>query len=169
MTTSYAQDQPAGFQNHVRKIAVVGAGGQAGGVITNELIRAGKHEITAITRAESTSALPQGLHEVKKVDYDDHQSLVKALEGQDVLVITMSVMASPHSQYRLIDAAIEAGVQWIMPNEWGGDLSKEEVGKDTMLGDRILPVRKHIETAGGNKTRWIGLCCGFWYEFSLRK
>lgn len=68
------------------------------------------------------------------VDYDDHSSLVKGLVGQDALIITMSVTAPPEQQTKLIEAAAEANVEWIVPNVFGVDTANEEAGKDIMLG-----------------------------------
>lgn len=159
--------KPTLSKNHVEHVAVVGVGGRSGRSICDALLKTGKHRITAITRPDSTSTLPSGLHATVKVDYADHTSLVNALTGQDALIITMAVMAPPSSQIALIDAAVEAGVRYIMPNEWGVDLTKTEMSNDTMMSDRYMPVRAHIEKVGAGKTFWIGLCCGFWYEFSL--
>ena len=167
MAAAYAKKQPAGFKNHVENIAIVGAGGNAGGSAAKALIRGGKHKVTAITRPDSSNAMPEGIHEIKHVNYDSRLSLAEALRGQDVLIITMNVMAPRESQLRLIDAAIEAGVKWIMPNEWGVDHTNESLAKETLLGERILSVREHVKTAGGDKTHFIGMVCGFWYEFSL--
>lgn len=163
----FAKEQPPDFKNRVENIAIVGAGGRSGGVIADALIQGGKHKVTAITRPESTSTLPTGLHEIKKVDYDSHASLVEALRGQDVLIMTMPVMTPRENHTKLIDAAVEAGVAWIMPNEWGVDVSKVEMGTDVLVRDGILAIRSYIERLGGDKTSWVGLCCGFWYEFSL--
>ena len=168
MAPSYAKDQPSGFNNHVKNIAIVGAGGRSGRVIAEALIRTGKHTVTAITRPDSNSALPSGLHDAKKVDYSDHQALVEAMKGQDVLIITMNVMAPRDSQKRLIDAAVKASIPWVMPNEWGGDHAGDpQVSTDTLIGDGLKANRQYIKDVGGNKTHAIGLCCGFWYEFSL--
>ena len=124
-TTMYASQQLNGFENYVRNIAIVGAGGRAGKVIAQALIEGGKHKVTAITRPDSSNTMPAGIHEVKRVDYDSHPSLVEAMKGQDVLIITMNVMAPPDSQTRLIDAAVEAGVRWVIPNEWGVSISMD--------------------------------------------
>ena len=167
MAPEYASKQPSSFNNHVKNIAIVGAGGRAGTFAAEALIAGGKHKVTAITRPDSTNVLPTGLHEIKHVNYDSRLSLVDALKGQDVLIITMNVAAPKESQVRLIDAAVEAGVKWIMPNEWGVDHGNEQLGKDSMLGDGLTAVRKHIEKVGEGKMHWIGMACGFWYEFSL--
>lgn len=165
--TSSINGQIHSAKNHIENIAIVGVGGRSGKTMCDALIRGGKHRVTAITRPDSTSTMPSGLHDTKKVDYNDHAALVKALAGQDVLIITMAVMAPRESQIKLIDAAIEADVRYIMPNEWGVDHTRTEVSNDTMMADRYGPIRAYIEKVGAGKTAWIGLCCGFWYEFSL--
>lgn len=119
MADVYVNQQPNGFENYVRNVAIVGAGGRSGSAIVRALTAGGKHKVTAITRPDSTNTMPAGIHEVKRVNYDSQASIVEALKGQDVLIITLHVMAPPESQTRLIDAAVEAGVKWIIPNEWG--------------------------------------------------
>ncbi|CAF1690831.1 unnamed protein product, partial [Adineta ricciae] len=109
MAQTYADKQPQGFKNYVEKVAVVGAGGQVGKFIVDELLKIGKHKITAITREDSTNKLPSGV-EIKKVNYDDPSSLVEALKGQEVLIITMAVTAPPDQQTKLIEAAAAANV-----------------------------------------------------------
>lgn len=128
------------------------------------MLRNGKHKITAITRAGSTNEIPDGV-QVKKVDYDDQSSLVEALKGQDVLVITMGVTAPQEQHSKLTEAAAAAEVPWIIPNEFGGDGLLEEAGRDIFLGPAKQKYRDEIEKLG--KSSWIGVACGFWYEFSI--
>ena len=128
------------------------------------MVKTGKHKVTAITRADSTSKIPAGV-EVKKVSYDDHESLVEALRGQEVLIITMGVTAPPEQQTKLIEAAAAANVPWVLPNEWGHDGTNVQLGKDILLGEKQAKYRAHIEQLG--KSSWIGITCNFWYEYSL--
>lgn len=153
--------------NYIQNVAFVGAGGRSGRFMVDALLQTNRLRVTAITRPDSTSSMPSGLHDVKHVDYNNHQSLVEALKGQDALVITMNVFAPSDSQNKLVDAAAEAAVQFIIPNEWGMDLSKEDLGRETMLGERLLAMRRYIEKVGKGKTRWTSISCSFWYEFSL--
>jgi len=164
MAQKYAKDQPEGFSNHVKNIAIVGAGGQVGEYMAKALLATGKHNLTAITRPDSKSTMPSGMT-VKKVNYDDKSSLVDALKGQDVLIITMAVTAPPETQDKLIDAAAEAGVPWILPNEYSSDPTNELMQKEIMLGPGREKVRQHIEEIG--VSAWIGFTCSFWYEYSL--
>lgn len=126
-------------------------------------MKTGKHQVTAITRADSNNKLSSGL-KVQKVNYDDTDSLVQALQGQEVLIITMGTTAPPEQHFKLVEAAAKAKVQWVIPNEWGYDTENEQIVKDIPFSDRKLPVRQEIEKLG---LSWIGITCSFWYEFSL--
>jgi len=84
--------------------------------MATELLKTGRHTVTAITRHDSTAALPPGI-KTTKVNYDDPATLVAALQGQDALIITMNTQAPPDTQSKLLRAAAEAGVPWVLPNE----------------------------------------------------
>jgi hypothetical protein len=103
--------------------------------------------------------------EVKKVNYDDQSSLVEALQGQEVLIITMAVTAPRDQETKLIEAAATANVPWVMPNEYGCDATDPELAKDILIAEARIKHRNHIEKLG--KSSWVGLVCSFWYEFSL--
>lgn len=145
------------------KMTDLQAGGRVGSFFAHALLSTGKHTVTAISRAESTSSFPEGIVR-RNVDYDDHESLVAALRGQDFLVISMSVSARD-AQAKLIAAAADAGIKWVMPNEYGADYERDiAYGEDTGLGPPALAARKAIKDAGMN---FVALSCSFWYEFSL--
>jgi hypothetical protein len=103
--------------------------------------------------------------EVKKVNYDDQSSLVEALQGQEVLIITMAVTAPRDQETKLIEAAAAANVPWVLPNVWGCDLTNAELAKDILIAEGQIKTRNHIEKLG--KSSWIATVCSFWYEFSL--
>lgn len=130
--------------------------------MTEALLKTGKHTVTAISRIESTTTLPEGV-ELKKVDYDDHSSLVEALRGQDALIITLSVFAAPDQQVKLIQAAADAGVPWVLPNEWAPDTANEALLKD-VFGN--VPEARNLVAKLG-KSSYIAVTTGFWYEWSL--
>ncbi|EXJ86667.1 hypothetical protein A1O3_03620 [Capronia epimyces CBS 606.96] len=163
-----AKDQGQGFKNHVENIAIVGATGRIGAFITQELLKTKKHKVTALTRADSSSsnklATVAGLT-IQPVNYDEPESLVSALRGQEVLIITMAVTAPPDQEAKLIRAAAEAGVAWVMPNEWGLDPWNEALAQESYLGDARKKARDLIVSLG--KSAYISLVCGMWYEFSL--
>ncbi|KAF2099522.1 NAD(P)-binding protein [Rhizodiscina lignyota] len=151
-------------KNHVENVAIVGAGGNMGSYIVKAMLKEGKHKIIAITRADSSSEMPEGLT-VKRVNYDSPDELAEALMGQDALIITLSGIAPPEQQMRLVEAAAAANVRWVMPSWFGPDGKNESLRIDTMLDGHITPLLKRIEELG--KSSWICLACSFWYEWSL--
>ncbi|KAI0205734.1 putative oxidoreductase CipA [Astrocystis sublimbata] len=148
--------------NYVKNIAIVGATGRVGRHIVNELLAGGKHSVTAITRGNTEA--PAGVR-VAKVSYDDAESLKKALEGQDVLITTLSVTAPKDTQAKLVEAAAAANVPFILPNEWGIESSHGTLGTDTFMGPASAAVRRRIEELG--KSAWIGMTTGYWFMHSL--
>ncbi|KAF7533584.1 hypothetical protein G7054_g6947 [Neopestalotiopsis clavispora] len=150
--------------SHLKNIAIVGATGSVGKFIVDALLKTGKHNVTAITRVDSKAVMPQGV-KVAKVNYSEQSSLVEALKGQDVLIVTMSVQAPPETQVQLNEAAAAAGVPYIIPNNWGGDHANEKLGDETLLGPANRAVLKNIQELG--KSAWISVVSNFWYEFSL--
>ena len=132
--------------------------------MTEALLKTGKHTITAITRVDGNSPLPEGV-EVKKVDYSKQSSLVEALQGQDALIITMGVMAPPDQQSKLIQAAADANVAWVLPNEWSPDSTNEALVKDVFPFEGMPKARELISQLG--KSSFVAVTTGFWYEWSL--
>ncbi|KAK1148469.1 hypothetical protein N8T08_009474 [Aspergillus melleus] len=164
MTPEYAKDKPQGFTNRIEKVAIVGAGGQVGKHVTEHLLKTGKHIVTAITRPSSTNKLPEGVH-IARVDYsgDDDSALVEALRGQQVLIITMAVMAPRDTTKKLVRAAAKAGVPYIQPNWFGHDSQNPKLLEESLLSH--YDTCAEIERLGVSS--YLLLNCNFWYEFSL--
>lgn len=77
----------------------------------------------------------------------------------------MQPRAPDDPQQKLIAAAAEAGVKWILPNEWGYDVQHPGLFKDAFVGPAHKKYWEQIEGLGVSS--WIGVTCGFWYEWSL--
>ncbi|KAL3429443.1 hypothetical protein BDV09DRAFT_180387 [Aspergillus tetrazonus] len=160
---SYAKDQPAGFTNAIERVAIVGAGGTVGSVIAGALLKTEKHTVTALTRKDSTNKLPEGVV-VAPIDYNNEASIVDALKGQQFFIITVAPTAPRDTHSKLVQAAAKAGVPYIMPNGYGGDIEHVKFGQDVMLGPVAQANRDEIDKLG---MKWITVCCGFWYDYSL--
>ncbi|KAJ6134475.1 hypothetical protein N7523_000797 [Penicillium sp. IBT 18751x] len=159
----YAKDQPAGFKNAVERVAIVGAGGTVGSHLASALLQTGKHTVTALSRKNSSNKLPEGIL-VASVDYDDEETIVAALKGQQILIITMAPTAPRDTHSKLVQAAVKAGVPYVMPNSYAGDMEQVKLGEEIMLGPVAKANRDEIERLG---MQWITVCCGFWYDYSL--
>ncbi|KAE8341581.1 hypothetical protein BDV24DRAFT_174475 [Aspergillus arachidicola] len=164
MAIKYAKSQGPDFSNEIQRVAIIGAGGTVGKPIAQELIKTGKHTVTALTRAGSQSTLPQGIQTVP-VDYDNEESLFRALKGQDALIITLPVTAAPDTQSKIIQAAAKTGVKYVMPNVWGCDVTNDNLVNSGLGWERLRGAFDDIEKTGVSS--WISLICGFWYEHSV--
>ena len=119
--------------------------------------------MTALTRKDSSNKLPSDVL-VAPVDYSDESTLVAALKGQQFFIITVSPTAPRDTHSKLVQAAAIAGVPYIMPNGYAGDIEQTALGEDIMLGPIAQAARDEIESLG---MQWITVCCGFWYDYSL--
>lgn len=105
-------------------VALAGANGYVGKAITNALLDANAYKLRILTRTSSLDSAPlqafkgrgASLH---GISYADHESLVKALQGVDVLISTVGAEALVPAQIPLIRAAKAAGVKLFIPSEFG--------------------------------------------------
>lgn len=163
--SQFAKDQANGFRNQIKNVALIGANGQMGGHIATELLKNSQFNITALTRKGGKSQFQKEIHNVVEVDYDDQKSIVEALRGQDVLITTLAANAPPQLPNKLVDAAVEAGVKWYIPNDWGIDLSSNQEAKEqTILGSGKEQHHQYVKSKG---IPFTAIGCGFWYEWSL--
>lgn len=111
--------------------------------------------------------MPAGVHATKQIDYEQQSTLVDALQGQEVLIITLGGYASPQTQGKLVEAAITAGVKFILPNEWSPDTANASLVADVAPFASKPPIREKVAVHGKGKTQYIAVMTGFWYEWSL--
>ncbi|KAK4452248.1 Pinoresinol reductase 2 [Podospora aff. communis PSN243] len=151
----------------LQRIAITGAGGHIGRAITTALITSGKHTLVALTRPESTTPLPPGIHHVVPVSYTDIPALTSVLRTHRIqfLIITLSVAAPEETHSALVTAAAAAGVQYIMPNVYGGDIFNTSLrGEDLFSAEAY---KRCLEIQNTGTSAYVALCCGFWFEWSL--
>ncbi|KAM0445300.1 hypothetical protein ACHAPV_008392 [Trichoderma viride] len=162
-TTS--KNQLSNSTAHVERVAIVGAAGQLGRHITQEILRSGKHTLTALTRKGGSSKFPEGV-KVAFVDYDDEESIVSALKGHEFLIITLAYSAGTETHNKIVQAAAKAKIPHLMPNIYTADvvLNNKAIGDETGMGPAFRPLLSEIERLG---LTWTVLVTGLWYEFSL--
>ncbi|PNP86444.1 hypothetical protein FNYG_00146 [Fusarium nygamai] len=165
-TQQFAKDQPAGFSNRIERVAIVGAGGRQGAQITEQLLKTGKHTITALTRIGSTSKLPENVKAIP-VDYEDEKSIASALKDQQLLIITLAVTVDPEVHHRIVRAAGKAGIRYIIPNIYASNVVIENQGSVDDFFPAAPPINllKEIERVGVSS--WILLVGGVWFDYSL--
>ncbi|KAF6815199.1 oxidoreductase [Colletotrichum sojae] len=148
-----------------RKIAIVGASGNVGGLTLNALLEKGIHTVTAVTRTESSATFPEGVI-VKKGSYEDESFLVDAFKGQDVVVLALGLSSAGTAQGPLIRAAGKAGVKWILPTEFGSDTAPTKTFETSPILQHKVAPRKAVEEAGAS---WIAIVNNPWFDWSMAK
>ncbi|KAI2627577.1 NAD(P)-binding protein [Hypoxylon sp. NC1633] len=127
----------------VKNVAVVGATGKIGRPIVDRLLESKLFSVTIITRDGSRQrGIPANVT-VKEVDYDSIESLEAALKGQDALVSAMAFEAI-HEQKNLVDAAVNAGIQRMIPSEYGNDLMNPKLAAFPIYQPKIA-IRQRCE------------------------
>lgn len=152
--------------SYLKNIAIIGGSGQSGTPILTNLISSNKSfNITAITRSDSSSVFPSEV-KVQRVDYSSPDSFALALKDQECLIIILGVTAPHDLQYRIIEAAVKAGVKYILPCEFGPDPGSKAISDGIFIIGAKKAYRDKIEELGGT---WIGVVCGLWFDFVSKK
>ncbi len=123
-------------------IATPLASGNIGQVILSGLVADSHFTFSVLSRANSSATFPSEVN-VIKADYSDKNALVKALTGQDVVISAVGGEGLiVNSDKILIEAALEAGVKWFMPSEYGFDFensSAASISVNNSLENIALP------------------------------
>ena len=107
-----------------KTIVVAGGTGGIGQHIVGGIVAAKKFTVKVLTRQDPSSAsdlTAKGV-EVIKVDYANHEQLVRALRGVHTVIVSLISMDASciESQVNLLNAALEAKVKRFAPSEWTG-------------------------------------------------
>lgn len=169
-----------------KTVTVFAATGTAGSACVDELLRQNVFDVQILVRdagqqEKSSSGLirrqdqkkqkwdhwiERGV-QVRHADVTDHTSLIPALEGTDYLVSCVPLFAT-ESQYPLIWAAKQAGVERFVPSEfgfiyeWEQFLPTETVHKTIAMQKTFI--RRVIELAGLDFTI---IPAGLWPEYYM--
>lgn len=86
-------------------------------------------------RLEGNRSIPSAA-KILEVEYSSHEALVAAIRGHEVLICCLAMDIITLVQPRLLDAAIEAGVQRFVPSEYSGII--------LIPGSRDIPLLKPL-------------------------
>lgn len=107
--------------NTYKNILLLGGTGDTGKYILPALLADSNFNVSVLSRFNSNATFPSNV-KVIKVDYSDKSALTKALIGQDVVISTVGGEGLfDDFGTSLVQAAIDAGVKWFIPSEFGTD------------------------------------------------
>jgi hypothetical protein len=158
------------------KIALVGGTGQLGQRILYHLksSTSSNFDITILGRQdagenEGQSKVEDGNIEIKKVDYSNHESLVEALQGIDVIVSALNSVPAIQLDPLLLAAARAAGVRRIFPSEYTLDVLHPAAVN--LMGEshpRVQHARKFDSLMPSDTISSTTIVSGMFVDFALR-
>ncbi|KNG90617.1 hypothetical protein ANOM_001321 [Aspergillus nomiae NRRL 13137] len=147
-----------------RRITLVGATGSLGTQVLSALLATGVHDVSVIIRPGASTVFNERVA-VYPVDLDDVDALTWCLEGQEVLIMTLSPDGYK-KEISLIKAAAAARVPYIIPTEFGSDPTHQRLNSEIFLAEMQRPFRALIEELG--VSAWIGVVTGLFFGFNIR-
>ncbi|KAE9367683.1 NAD(P)-binding protein [Stipitochalara longipes BDJ] len=157
--------------SYIKNVVVVGATGNLGTVIVQSLVEANKFIITAASRNPSKAEFPNSTSlTIKTGDYTSPSFLAEIFGNQDAVVFTLHYTAVPELEVKMIEAAAAAGVQWILPVEFGGDNGNPRLEKAVPVYAAKRAPRERIEELAEkyDGLKWIGIVTNPWFDFSMK-
>ena len=150
-----------------RNILLIGATGSIGSVVLHALEKEPTFTLTILQRASSTAQMPAHLDITRIGDNYPTADLVAAFRGKDVVINCMTTLAVA-DQYRMIDAAIAAGVRRYIPSEYGlNNLRPEAQALSNVFRDKGQ-VQEYLKVkAEGGFIEWMSISCGMWVKWSM--
>ncbi|CAE6522470.1 unnamed protein product [Rhizoctonia solani] len=106
-------------------VALAGANGYVGKAFVDAFLNLDAFQVRLLARSESIETAPYQEYkkrgaELHSISYDDETSIIKALDGADVLISTIGAAGLISAQVPLVKAAKIAGVKVFFPSEYGG-------------------------------------------------
>ncbi len=148
----------------LKKVIIVGAGGRLGPAILRAIDADSRFQVSVLSRINSTSKFPS---HIKVHEIDDNYSqegLLKAFDGQDVVVSALATTAA-EQQRNLIDAAVRANVKRFIPSEFGADVrNKKGLGLIPQYFQGKVDTVEYLRTKEGEGLSWTTFVTGSFFE-----
>ncbi|KAM0719499.1 hypothetical protein Q7P37_003628 [Cladosporium fusiforme] len=149
-----------------KNILLFGAGGTSiGSYLLDALIEDGTFHVTVLARSSSKTTYPPSISVVRVPDALPHRKLVAALRTQEVVISTVGFSAQAE-QYKLIDAAVEAGARFI-PSEWGMDNADVNNQELCPIFKGKSEVEMYLRSKEGMDFSWTAVASSIWLDWAL--
>lgn len=146
-------------------VVVFGAGGSNIGFhIVQALSNDKEFTVTVLARKSSKSSFPSNVRVVRVKDDFPQAALVDALRGQDVVISAVGPEAKK-TEYKLVDAAIEAGVKRFFPSEYGLDNSDPKPAALTPIFGVKHEMQHHLHSKEKEGLTWTSVATGMWLDW----
>jgi len=159
----------------LKNVLILGASGSVGAPILAALLSEPTFNITIGSRASSSATFPPHIPVITLSDAFTVAELTTAFKNQDAVVVALStgpVTAGGKDglAYRLIDAALAAGVKRFIPSEFGANnldkRARNLVPIYNIKGDMLEYLIQACKDSAG-KMSWTSISCGSWLDWAL--
>ncbi|KAI0891316.1 hypothetical protein F4806DRAFT_309567 [Annulohypoxylon nitens] len=151
----------------IRNILIIGATGSFGSILLNEVQKEPSFTLTILQRASSKFQPPAHFKSIVIPDSYPTDDLVAAFKGQDVVINCMSTLTVP-DQFRMIDAAIVAGVKRYVPSEYGLNNMRPDTQALNLVFHTKGKIQEYLrEKAAVGAIEWMAIACGMWLKWGM--
>ncbi|KAJ4299344.1 hypothetical protein N0V90_004589 [Kalmusia sp. IMI 367209] len=156
----------------LRNILIAGATGSVGAPILAALVAEPSFNVTILTRASSHAKFPPGVPVKTVSDAYTLDELTEAFKEQDAVVSAISTtpIIKDDLAFRIIDAAVAAGVKRLIPSEFGANnldpRATSLVPVYELKGKMLKYLIQKAEESNGALT-WTSISCGSWLDWGL--
>lgn len=150
-----------------KNIILIGATGSIGSVVLAALEKEPSFTITLVQRASSKAKMPAHLKTIAVSDSYPTDELIPVFRGQDVVINCMTSL-SVADQFRIIDAAIAAGVRRYVPSEYGLNNMRRDAQALNLVFHDKGKVQEYPRARGqAGIIEWMSVSCGMWIRWSM--
>ncbi|KAI0805489.1 NmrA-like family protein [Xylaria sp. FL0064] len=148
-------------------VLIVGATGSIGSLVLEAFQKDSSFNLTVLQRASSKSRLPGHSKIITIADSYPVEELVAAFHGQDVIINCITTI-SVRDQYRMVDAAITAGVKRYVASEYGlNNMNPKAQGLSTVFAEKGRIQAYLRAKADEGKIEWMSISCGIWLKWGM--
>lgn len=159
----------------IKNIIIAGATGSVGAPILKALLDEPSFAITILSRASSPAQFPTHVPVIKVSDEYTTDELTAAFAGQDAVVVAIStgpvVTGGKNGLgFRLIDAALAAGIKRFIPSEYGANNLDPRARSLVPVYDRKGEMLEYLITCAAESNgalTWSSISCGSWLDWGL--
>jgi nucleoside-diphosphate-sugar epimerase len=163
------------MSNHIENVLILGASGSVGAPILDALLAESSFHVTIVSRATSSASFPSHIPVIKISDAFTTEELTAAFKGQDAVVVALSTGPATSGGkdglvFRLIDAALAAGVKRFIPSEFGTNNLDPRARAFAPTYDRKGEMLEYLIKTCKNsqgKMTWSSISCGSWLDWAL--
>ncbi|EOA87557.1 hypothetical protein ACJQWK_08198 [Exserohilum turcicum] len=160
----------------IQKVAILGATGSVGSPILSALLAEPSFSVTIITRTNSSASFPAGVPVKKISDAFTLSELTSVFRGHDAVVVALSTApvtaggGKDGLAFRLIDAALAAGIKRFIPSEFGAnnlDARARALVPTYDIKSNMLAYLQRVCASSNGSMTWSSICCGSWLDWAL--